>query len=191
MNFEEESEDNNMKTRAENGVKGDTKVDLLEVKLQETTNLNDEKSVSVNSLSSVTDENISYIDEGKDLTDRSNMVSDLVKETSITDSFLKITKDNDKQTTSPVKDPILAEINVHSMIKKFDEPKNVSSPKPRVMPRTQTKKPPEVPQKPDVKKPVVPPRSATTKLRGRLDKSHSTPAYDLTGTKLITILILF
>lgn len=28
-------------------------------------------------------------------------------------------------------------------------------------------------------KPAVPPRSATTKLRGRLDKSHSTPAYDL------------
>lgn len=39
-----------------------------------------------------------------------------------------------------------------------------------------THKPPEVPQKPDVKKPAVPPRN----IRGKLDKSHSTPAYDLT-----------
>lgn len=49
------------------------------------------------------------------------------------------------------------------------------------MPRTDVKpfkKPPEVPAKPDIlRKPAVPPRNFV-KVRGRLDKSHSTPAYD-------------
>lgn len=72
-----------MKTRVDNCAKMLSKVDRLDSKLQQT-NLNEEKSVSVNSLSNVAADNISFIDEGKDLTDRSNMVSDLVKESSIT-----------------------------------------------------------------------------------------------------------
>lgn len=65
---------------------------------------------------------------------------------------------------------------VKEIIKKFDSEQTV---KPKIYPRSQTKikSPPEVPVK--AAKPAVPPRSATTKLRGRLDKSHSTPAYDL------------
>ncbi|XP_076269271.1 connector enhancer of ksr isoform X2 [Rhynchophorus ferrugineus] len=178
VNFDDVSEE--MKTRNDAAAKIDNKLDLLDIKVQET-NLNEEKSVSINSLSSLHNENISFIDEGRELTDRSSMVSDLVKESSLTDSFLK-SQENDgtKGQNMPVKDPSLAEINVHNMIKKFDDKRSPSSPKPRVLPRGQGKKPPEVPQKPDNKKPLVPPRSATTKLRGRLDKSHSTPAYDLT-----------
>ncbi|KAH1014052.1 hypothetical protein HUJ04_002948 [Dendroctonus ponderosae] len=177
VNFEEENQE--MKTRADNCAKMLNKVDLLDGKLQQT-NLNEEKSVSVNSLSSVAADNISFIDEGKDLTDRSNMVSDLVKESSITDGFLKSTKETTKSSLSSLKDPTLAEIDVHSMIKKFDESNKMSLPKPKVMPRTQLKKSFESPQKSETRKPLVPPRSLTTKLRGRLDKSHSTPAYDLT-----------
>lgn len=172
VNFDEQI--NEMKTKLENGVKVEAKVDLLEVKLAET-NLNEDKSLSVNSLSSVNEE-IGFIDEGKELTDRSNMASD---DLSSTGDKVENAQNHNKETDKTavlLKDPSLAEINVHSMIKKFDEPVKAASPKPRALPRTQIKKTPEIPQKP-----VVPPRNVTTKLRGRLDKSHSTPAYDLTG----------
>ncbi|XP_030757518.1 LOW QUALITY PROTEIN: uncharacterized protein LOC115883312 [Sitophilus oryzae] len=181
VNFDDASEE--MKNRNGSLAKIDNKLDLLDIKIHDT-NLNEEKSVSVNSLSSVHNETISFIDEGRDLTDRSSMVSTLDKETSLTDSFLKNNiennKDNGKLQNIVVRDPSLAEINVHNMIKKFDDQKKISPPKPRVMPRIQVRKPPEIPTKPESKKPLVPPRSSTTKLRGRLDKSHSTPAYDLT-----------
>lgn len=170
VNFEEQIDE--MKTKLEDEVKVEAKTDLLEVKLAET-NLNEDKSLSVNSLSSVTGE-IGFIDEGKELTDRSNMASDDLSEK--VDNVQNDNKEADKPVAVLIKDPSLAEINVHSMIKKFDEPVKAASPKPRALPRTQIKKTPEVPQKP-----VVPPRNVTTKLRGRLDKSHSTPAYDLTG----------
>lgn len=134
-------------------------------------NLNDEKSVSVNSLASLTNEEIGFIDEGRELTDRTSMT------------------ENQETSDRSVKDPTLADVNIHNIIKKFDEQKQDSQQKlvkPKILPRFQSKKPPEVPQKPDtikkpLEKPQVPPRSATTKIRGRLDKSHSTPAYDLTG----------
>lgn len=167
VNFDEQIGE--MKTKLENEVK---MADLLEVKVAET-NLNEDKSLSVNSLSSVTGE-IGFIDEGKELTDRSNMASDDLSSTG--DKPENDNKETDKPVAVLIKDPSLADINVHSMIKKFDEPVKAASPKPRALPRTQIKKTPEVPQKP-----VVPPRNVTTKLRGRLDKSHSTPAYDLTG----------
>lgn len=52
--------------------------------------------------------------------------------------------------------------------------------KPKIFPRANCKKP-DLPERPDThKKPAVPARNPNTKLRGRLDKSHSTPAYDLT-----------
>lgn len=79
-------------------------------------------------------------------------------------------------------------MNVHDIIKKLDKQSaqasnKFSQPKPKVLPRTQVKKISESLTKSD-KRPVVPPRSittviTTTKLRGRLDKSHSTPAYDI------------
>ncbi|KAJ8952101.1 hypothetical protein NQ314_007594 [Rhamnusium bicolor] len=159
----------------------------------EPSNLNEEKSISVNSLASLNNENITFIDEGRELTDRTSMTLDWQKE--IVDEIIDtikmkpIEEKTDAQNIEKVeninntiiKDPILAEINIHNIIKKFDEQNHEISSKPRVLPRAQTKKPPEVPQKPEGKvKPLVPPRSATTKLRGRLDKSHSTPAYDLT-----------
>ncbi|XP_056638089.1 uncharacterized protein LOC130446068 isoform X1 [Diorhabda sublineata] len=88
--------------------------------------------------------------------------------------------DNKSSSLALIKDPILSEINVHNIIKKFDEQKLETPKKPVILPRTQIKKSPDVPPKPEPKvKPAVPPRSATTKLRGKLDKSHSTPAYDL------------
>ncbi|XP_049822493.1 uncharacterized protein LOC109594029 isoform X2 [Aethina tumida] len=130
------------------------------------TNLDEEKSVSVNSLTSLNNEKISFIDEGRDLTDRSSMISDwkneIVEETiaSINMKPVETINENVGQSNPSIKD----------IIKRFDN-------QPKVLPRSQVKKPPEVPQKP---KPAVPPRSATTKLRGKLDKSHSTPAYDLT-----------
>lgn len=52
--------------------------------------------------------------------------------------------------------------------------------KPKIFPRANLKKQ-DLPERPDAhKKPAVPARNPNTKLRGRLDKSHSTPAYDLT-----------
>ncbi|XP_044267654.1 uncharacterized protein LOC123013286 [Tribolium madens] len=131
-------------------------------------NLNEEKSISVNSLASLNNENIAFIDEGRELTDRTSMVTedDVKKEC----QYFHTTHDR-------VKDVALAEVKIHDIIKKFDE-KEVVVVKPKIFPRSQIKKPPDVPQKPDSsKKPVVPPRV----IRGRLDKSHSTPAYDLTG----------
>ncbi|KAJ8920841.1 hypothetical protein NQ315_015633 [Exocentrus adspersus] len=157
----------------------------------EASNLNEEKSVSVNSLASLNNENITYIDEGRELTDRSSMTLDWQKE--IVEEIIDTIKmrpieevpsaseNVEIKTSGIIKDPILAEINVHNIIKKFDEQNHDKSARPKILPRAQVKKPPEVPQKPEAKtKPAVPPRSATTKLRGRLDKSHSTPAYDLT-----------
>lgn len=93
---------------------------------------------------------------------------------------IKSTSELKSLNSAIMKDPILSEINIHNIIRKFDEHKPETPAKPRVLPRTQIKKSPEVPPKPEGKvKPAVPPRSATTKLRGKLDKSHSTPAYDL------------
>ncbi|KAG5898199.1 hypothetical protein JTB14_005579 [Gonioctena quinquepunctata] len=181
------------------------KEDKVAIKL-ETSNLNEEKSVSVTSLTSLNNENITFIDEGRELTDRSSMTLDwkkeIVEEIIDTIKMKTIVEEKPRKTeevSSPVikvipspeksdkvnsivmKDPILSEINVHNIIKKFDENKQEVTVKPRVLPRVQIKKPPEVPLKPEGKvKPAVPPRSATTKLRGKLDKSHSTPAYDLT-----------
>lgn len=154
--------------------------------LLEPTNLNEEKSVSITSLASLQHEEISFIDEGRELTDRSSMTPDLQKNKleEVTDSN-KVTAEHE---TSPIskKDVIITEVSVHDIIKKFDEQKNQTMPK--VSPRNVLKKPPEPPNKPDGRphkfKPAVPPRSATTKLRGRLDKSHSTPAYDLSEEPL-------
>ncbi|KAJ8946682.1 hypothetical protein NQ318_019997 [Aromia moschata] len=171
----------------------------------EPSNLNEEKSVSINSLASLNNENISFIDEGRELTDRTSMTLDWQKE--IVEELIDAIKMKpieekpeqnvekvDNVTSTVIKDPILASINIHSIIKKFDEQEQDTFSKPRILPRAQAKKPPEVPQKPEGKvKPVVPPRSATTKLRGRLDKSHSTPAYDLTedeNEKTENILVL-
>lgn len=141
-------------------------------RLREPTNLDDGKSVSITSLASLHNEEISYIDEGKELTDRSSMTPDLQK---------NLPEEGDIK-----KNTIVTEVSVHDIIKKFDEQKIQNVPK--VAPRSIAKKPPEVPQKPEGKpvkiKPAVPPRSSTTKLRGRLDKSHSTPAYDLSEEPL-------
>ena len=137
-------------------------------------NLNDEKSVSVNSLASLTNENIAFIDEGRELTDRTSMVTD--------SDDVKRECDHFQNAHDRVRDVVLAEVKIHDIIRKFDEQKLEVVVKPKIYPRSQIKKPPDVPQKPDSsKRPVVPPRSISTKIRGRLDKSHSTPAYDLTG----------
>lgn len=154
--------------------------------LLEPTNLDEEKSVSITSLASIHNEEISFIDEGRELTDRSSMTPDLQK-SNVTEEVSDTNKLKPFSEVPPnsKKDPIVTEVNVLDIIKKFDEQKN---PVVKITPRTMVKKPPEITIKPDDKpqktKPAVPPRSATTKLRGRLDKSHSTPAYDLTEEPL-------
>lgn len=61
----------------------------------------------------------------------------------------------------------------------MEEPKHIPV-KPKIFPRANFKTQ-DLPERPDAhKKPAVPTRNPNTKLRGRLDKSHSTPAYDLT-----------
>lgn len=140
-----------------------------EAKLNEA---NKEKSVSVSSLSSLsmTNDAIDFIDEGEDLTDRSKMQL----ETKENKEKLEEVKESDGKSGE---NSVFAEVNIHSIIKKFDG--SVDGSKPRIFPRLQINKPPEIPQKPETKKPSVPPRNVV-KVRGKLDKSHSTPAYDLT-----------
>ncbi|XP_023021826.2 connector enhancer of ksr [Leptinotarsa decemlineata] len=187
-------------------VKGKNDKDEEIVIKNEPSNLDEEKSVSIISLTSLNNENITYIDEGRELTDRTSMAQDWKKEiveeiidtikmkTILEEKPSKLEEKSspvvkevalpvkvDKTNSIVMKDPILSEINIHNIIRKFDEQKQEVTVKPRVLPRVTVKKPPEVPTKPEGRvKPVVPPRSATTKLRGKLDKSHSTPAYDLT-----------
>jgi hypothetical protein len=156
------------------------KNDPVEKKAVCSSNLSEEKSVSVVSLASLTNENIAFIDEGRELTDRTSMVTE--------SDDAKRDCDHLQITHEKVKDAVLAEVKIHDIIKKFDEHKQETVVKPKIYPRSQIKKPPDVPQKPDSsKKPVVPPRSVTTKIRGRLDKSHSTPAYDLTGDENVPV----
>ncbi|XP_044750427.1 uncharacterized protein LOC123310821 isoform X2 [Coccinella septempunctata] len=176
-------------------------------------NLNEEKSLSLNSLSGVTEANVDFIDEGRELTDRSSMTSGWQKE--IVEELIESIKSKPNKLAPPpppplpqeelplkndeekniaekpqsLKDSVLSEVkvNVHDIIKKLDKQSaqvsnNFSQNKPKVLPRTQVKKISDSFSRND-KKPVVPPRSittviTTTKLRGRLDKSHSTPAYD-------------
>lgn len=145
------------------------RVNFQEKKIDEPkqeSNLNEEKSVSVTSLASLTNENIAFIDEGRELTDRTSMVTE--------NEELK----DFKTTQDKIKDVVLADVKIHDIIKKFDEQKQEII-KPKIYPRSQVKKPPDVPLKPNGKKPIVPPRNLNNKMRGRLDKSHSTPAYDL------------
>lgn len=123
---------------------------------------NEEKSVSVSSLSSlsITNDTIDFIDEGVDLTDRSKMKLE-EKEGSPNDSGGAI---EEKE--------VFADVHIRNIIKIFDEQS-----RPKILPRSQANKPPDIPQKPETRKPIVPPRNVTN--RGKLDKSHSTPAYDL------------
>lgn len=139
----------------------------------------EEKSVSISSLSSLSaaNETIDFIDEAEELTDRSKMKSE-VKE--VQDAKVDVKNESDSSNTSAnCKDAALADVHIQNIIKLFDgsgsseNEKPMPLAKPKVFPRTH-KSPPEVPLKTD-KKPVVPPRV----LRGKLDKSHSTPAYDL------------
>lgn len=138
----------------------------VEEQQKQDSNLNEEKSVSVTSLASLTNENIAFIDEGRELTDRTSMLTE-------NDELKDI-----KPTQEKIKDVVLADVKIHDIIKKFDEQKQEII-KPKIYPRSQVKKPPDVPVKPDGKKPIVPPRNLSNKIRGKLDKSHSTPAYDL------------
>lgn len=163
--------------------------------------LDDEKSLSVNSLSSLT-ENIGFIDEGRDITDRTSMAAEVTND--ITDAINTKEKDTEdsnysavSNTTPVAKDAVFADVHIQNIIKKFDEQisQETSKPmsvKPKVYPRSVAKQSLEVPQRPDThKKPAVPARSSNTKLRGRLDKSHSTPAYDLTPEENLPVEKLF
>lgn len=164
--------------------------------------LDEERSLSVNSLSSLT-ENIGYIDEGRDITDRTSMATEIV--TDIIDALTcrdkEIDEDCDHSTSTNnmnvAEDAVFADVHIQNIIKKFDEQRSHESSKPisfkpKVYPRSVGKPSLEVPQRPDThKKPAVPARSLNTKLRGRLDKSHSTPAYDLTPEDNLPVEKLF
>lgn len=150
--------------------------------------LDDIKSLSINNLSGLT-ENIGYIDEGRELTDRTSMATEIV--TNIINTMSCGEKDvenssNSVTSNTTVKDAVFADVHIQNIIKKFDEQdlQNYTNPvgiKPKVYPRSVMKKINKVPQRPDLhKKPIIPARPLNEKQRGRLDKSHSTPAYDLT-----------
>lgn len=157
-----------------------------------------EKSISVNSLTLVgsSEEPIKFIDETVDeMYDRSHMnpewKNEIIEEIIVT---LKKsccnandgTVNNTTPSNSPDKSMPDKTIDIpHSS--SFAKDNTVQKTfKPVIAPRSNEtkifKKPPEVPAKPDIlRKPAVPPRNFTTKItRGRLDKSHSTPAYDTT-----------
>lgn len=68
--------------------------------------LNDGRSLSANSLASLT-ENIGFIDEGRDITDRTSMANDNVP--------------------NGVKDDVFADVHIQNIIKKFDEQKVITS----------------------------------------------------------------
>lgn len=164
-----------------------------------------EKSISENSLSLLAqcEEPIKYIDETVDeMYDRSHMnvewKNEIIEELigSLKKSCLNLAEGVGNNTTpanSPEKnltDKSLDMLQTASI--KVDnielKPTMSTTVRPTTLPRSQIsdtkviKKPPEIPAKPDIlKKPAVPPRSFTTRItRGRLDKSHSTPAYDTT-----------
>lgn len=157
-----------------------------------------EKSISVNSLTLVgqSEEPIKFIDETVDeMYDRSHMnpewKNEIIEELigSLKKSCFSSNEAGINNTTpsnSPDKNIPDKTIDMAQAINTNLIPQK--STKPVVLPRNQInetkvfKKPPDVPAKPDMsRKPAVPPRNFTTKItRGRLDKSHSTPAYDTT-----------
>uniref|UniRef100_A0A1Y1M4E1 Connector enhancer of kinase suppressor of ras 2 n=1 Tax=Photinus pyralis TaxID=7054 RepID=A0A1Y1M4E1_PHOPY len=141
--------------------------------------LSDERSVSVTSLTSL-NENLDFIDEGEDITDRSNMRAEWQKQI-VEEIIDTINVDVQVPGEDTAKDDTFAEVHVHNIIKKFDEQSvaNMWDPKtkPKVFPKNVIEKPPELPQKPDLsRKPAVPPKNI--KIRGHLSKCNSTPAYD-------------
>lgn len=177
VNFEDIRKNDNCESEK---VENKTNIDQCESQITGLSPLiSEERSLSVNSLSGVTD-SIAFIDEGRDITDRTSMAAEVINESvNIPPSGIS------SGSITAIKDAALADVHIQNIIKKFDEqrlelPKPDLIPKPKILPRTNIKISPEVPQRPDThKKPAVPARSANTKLRGRLDKSHSTPAYDL------------
>lgn len=136
------------------------------------TNLHEENSVSVSSLSSL-NESIDFIDEGEDITDRSNMKAEWQKQI-VEEIIDTINYDsqliNVDDTVSNVikKDAALADVHVLNIIKKFDEKgEQPKSTKPKVFPKNLIEKPPELPQKPDLsKKPAIPPKVVRNNIRG-------------------------
>lgn len=81
--------------------------------------LNDGKSLSVNSLTSLT-ETIGYIDEGREITDRTSMATEIVSD--IIENVSKL-DNNNSSASNGVKDDVFAEVHIQNIIKKFDEQK--------------------------------------------------------------------
>lgn len=136
-------------------------------------NEHESHSVSVNSLVSLKETTIRFIDEGEDITDRSGMKDEWQKQ--IVEEIIE-TIDYDSKSTlkSDEKghlDAALADVHVSNIIRKFsvnpamnDNVPDGKNMKPKVFPKNVVEKPPELPQKPDVaKKPMVPPK----KIRGK------------------------
>lgn len=130
-------------------------------------------SISVNSLVSLKETTIGFIDEGEDITDRSGMKDEWQKQ--IVEEIIEMINYDSRSTLKIDEkghlDAALADVHVSNIIRKFNvkpamnasvsDGKNV---KPKVFPKNVVEKPPELPQKPDVgKKPVVPPK----KIRGK------------------------
>lgn len=135
-------------------------------------------SISVNSLVSLKETTIGFIDEGEDLTDRSGMKGEWQKQIveEIIETINYDSKSALKNDEKAHLDAALADVHVSNIIKKFNvkpamnenvsDGKNV---KPKVFPKNVIEKPPELPQKPDVaKKPVVPPKKIRGKKQQRL-----------------------
>lgn len=80
--------------------------------------LNDGKSLSVNSLTSLT-EMIGFIDEGRDITDRTSMATENVSE--VIENTPKV--ESDHATPIEVKDNVFADVHIQNIIKIFDEQK--------------------------------------------------------------------
>lgn len=80
--------------------------------------VNNGKSLSVNSLTSLT-ETIGYIDEGRDITDRTSMATEIVSE--VSENVGKV--ENGSSVSSGVKDDVFADVHIQNIIKKFDEQK--------------------------------------------------------------------
>lgn len=104
-------EDNKTEVKESINKKGETILSL-------DAELNDGKSLSVNSLASLT-ENIGFIDEGRDITDRTSMATEIVNE--MCENIPKI--ENDNTAPSGMKDDVFADVHIQNIIKKFDEKK--------------------------------------------------------------------
>ncbi|XP_044742809.1 uncharacterized protein LOC123305220 [Chrysoperla carnea] len=188
--------DDKMRERKKTGVRFVDDIAESKEETKENTGVYEDNALHVKN-----EDSLKFIDDNEDeVQDRSNLINEVkADETLQIDVKQKVSSFEDKISQNNIdlkdilQDPKSRPVPKTRTLYQPDLKNDIKEETLDVFPKDEHKfrKPPEIPPKPStLKKPAVPPRNfdRIAQLRGRLDKSHSTPAYDLSdGTDVYGI----